>query len=177
MLLEGKRLNISEFTLDMAYAVHRNSLDEDTRRFLPDEVFETEEEARETVSFLMEQYGKAEGPLAYPVLLKTGENIGYVEIVPLGNGEWEAGYHIAKPYTGQGYATEALRLFLPWAMGALSLQRVLGICCRENAASARVMEKCGFQLFYDGPGFYQGKTIPIRKYSLEILKSETPATE
>jgi len=33
MLLETQRLTITEFTPDMAEAVHENSLDEDNRRF------------------------------------------------------------------------------------------------------------------------------------------------
>ena len=45
MLFETERLIITEFTTDMARVVHENSLDEDNRRFVPDEVFETEEEA------------------------------------------------------------------------------------------------------------------------------------
>lgn len=51
MRLETERLVITEFTTDMAQAVHENSLDEDTRRFLPDEVFETVEDALETIEF------------------------------------------------------------------------------------------------------------------------------
>ena len=41
MRTKTKRLVITELTPDMAQAVHENSLDEDTRRFVPDEVFET----------------------------------------------------------------------------------------------------------------------------------------
>ena len=49
-MIETNRLKITEFTPDMAQAVHENSLGADNRRFVPDEVFETEEEARETVA-------------------------------------------------------------------------------------------------------------------------------
>ena len=83
-LVETDRLFITEMTADMAMDVHKNSLDEDIRRFVPDEVFETPEEAEETVEFLMSQYGTADGPLVYAVLLKDGEkNIGYVQLVPV----------------------------------------------------------------------------------------------
>ncbi|MBR3129085.1 MAG: GNAT family N-acetyltransferase, partial [Clostridia bacterium] len=116
MNIRTERLNICEFTPDMAEAVHLNSLDEDNRRFVPDEVFETVENAAETVDFLMSQYGGTEGPLVYPVLLKDGTNIGYVQAVPLDGGVWELGYHIAKAYTKKGYASEAVRAFLPVVM-------------------------------------------------------------
>lgn len=40
MRIETERVTITEFDLSMAESVHKNSLDEDTRRFVPDEVFE-----------------------------------------------------------------------------------------------------------------------------------------
>ena len=89
MKIETERLIITEFTPDMAQAVHLNSLDEDTRRFLPDEVFETVEEATETINFLISQYEGTDGPLVYPVLLKDKTNVGYVQAVPTENGVWE----------------------------------------------------------------------------------------
>ena len=79
MKIETKRLTIAKFTMDMAEAVHKESLDEDNRRFVPDEVFETVEEAAETVEFLMGVYENGNGPLVYPVTLKDGTYIGYVQ--------------------------------------------------------------------------------------------------
>lgn len=155
----------------MAEAVHKNSLDEDTRRFLPDEVFESLEEARQTIDFLMSQYGSFEGPQVYPLITKKeGANIGYVQLVPLeletADGEhkaWEIGYHIAKKYTGQGYATEAVKAFLPFMAKHLNLKEVYGICLSENLASKRVLQKCGFELIYEGAGFYKGQAREIFK--------------
>ena len=116
VLVETERLIISEMTMDMAMDIHKNSLDEDTRRFVPDEVFETLEDAKETVEFLMSQYGATDGPLVYAVILKVDDtNIGYVQLVPIGEGKWEIGYHVAKAYTCKGYATEAVKAFLPLA--------------------------------------------------------------
>ena len=105
MKIETERLVIIEFDLSMAEDVHKNSLDEDTRRFVPDEVFETVEEAKKTIEFLMSCYETGEGPLVYPMLIKGGTNIGYVQLVPLEVG-FEVGYHIAKEYTGNGYDTD-----------------------------------------------------------------------
>ena len=69
MRIETERLIITEFSKEMAQVVHENSLDEDNRKFVPDEVFETVDEARETIEFLMSQYDSEDGPLVYPVLL------------------------------------------------------------------------------------------------------------
>ena len=162
MFIETERLIITEFELSMAKAVHENSLDDDNRRFVPDEVFETEEDARETLEFLIGQYAAEDGPLVYPVLTKNRENIGYVQLVPINDG-WEIGYHIAKQFTGKGYAAEAVSAFLPAAAEKKSLSEIYGICLKENAASVRVMEKCGFENLYRGEGEYQGERREIVK--------------
>ena len=166
--LETERLMISEFTPEMAQAVHENSLDEDNRRFLPDEVFETVEEAAETIRFLRAQYGSAEGPLVYPVLLKNGTPIGHVQAVPIGGGAWEAGYHIGKRHVKKGYATEAMKAFLPAIMKHLGIHQITGICVQDNLASRRVMEKCGFELEYEGNGMKHGTEQRICRYAFHL---------
>ena len=164
VLLETDRLIITEMTMDMAMDVHKNSLDEDTRRFVPDEVFETLEDAKETMEFLMSQYGSAEGPLVYAMLTKDEDkNIGYVQLVPIGEGKWEIGYHVAKAFTGNGYATEAVKAFLPVMAKRLGISEVYGIWLLENAASGRVLEKCGFQTFFTGEGMYHDGVCLIGK--------------
>ena len=164
LYIETERLIISKFDESMAQFVHENSLDDDNRRFVPDEVFETVETACETVQFLIECYNGDSGPYVYPVLLKSGENIGYVQAVPIDSGEWEIGYHIAKSYTGNGYATEAVAAFLPVVMERLGICKIEGVCLLENVASQRVMEKCGFALEYSGIGNYHGNEREICRY-------------
>lgn len=164
MRIETERLIITQFTMDMAEAVHLNSLDEDNRRFAPDEVFETVEEAAETIEFLMGCYHSGEGPLVYPVLTKDGANVGYVQAVPLDDGTWEVGYHIGGSYTGKGYATEAVKAFLPVILPRLGITKIAGICLAENEASVKVMEKCGFTEVFSGLGQYQGEEKQIRKF-------------
>lgn len=164
MRIETERLVITTFTMDMAEAVHLNSLDEDTRRFVPDEVFETVEEASETIEFLMGVYENGDGPLVYPVLLKDGTNVGYVQAVPLDDGNWEVGYHMGGRYTRKGYATEAVKAFLPVLMPKLGIDRIAGICLAENKASVRVMEHCGFVKEFEGVGLYQGEENWICKF-------------
>ena len=163
MRLETERLIITEFTPAMARDVCKNSLDGDTARFVPDEVFPTEEAAAEAIAFLTSRYGGTDGPLVYPVLTRDGRNIGYVQMIPLEDGRWEIGYHIAGPYTGQGYATEAVRVFLPVAAEMTGVREIQGVCLRENAASVRVLGKCGFVPVYEGPGDYQGQRCQIFK--------------
>lgn len=161
------RLIITEFDESMAESVHINSLDEDNRRFVPDEVFETVQEAHDTIKFLIECYKGMNGPFVYPILLKSGDNIGYVQAVPIGN-EWEVGYHIASNYTRNGYASEALRAFVPLIMKQLGIKRIWGICRGDNTASCKVLEKCSFILEHKGFGNYKSEDHEICKYIYRI---------
>lgn len=161
---ETARLLLTDLQEHMIPDVHRNSLDADNRRFVPDEVFETEAEAAEAVRALIAASRTPEGPWVLPILRrKDAANIGYVQAVRVEEG-WEVGYHIAAPYTGQGYATEALRAALPFFARCLQTNQLLGVVLEENAASCRVLEKCGFALVFRGAAPYQGAVRPIRRY-------------
>ena len=162
--IKTSRLTITSFTPDMAQAVYENSQDDDTRRFVPDEVYNSVEEAREAIEFLMSRYESTDGPFVYPVITNNeGKNIGYVQLCKLDEGTWEIGYHIAKNFTGKGYATEAVKAFLPTMAKKLNIKDVYGICLAENLASVRVLEKCGFTQIYQGTGNYQGREVQIIK--------------
>ena len=160
MRIETPRLVITDFTPDMAQAVHLGSLDADTRRFLPDEVFETEAVAAEVISNLIDCYTGDEGPFVHPYLLSDGAYAGYVQLVRLESG-WEVGYHTVAAHTGRGYATEALQAFLPVMLRRMNISEVFGVCDAENAASIRVLEKCGFRRVFAGDAPYQGSVRPV----------------
>ena len=165
MNIKTARLLITEFTPDMAEAVHLNSLDADNRRFNPDEVFETVKDARETVDFLMSVYENGDGPLVYPVLFHDGTYIGYVQAVPFEDGKWEIGYHIGESFTKKGYATEAVKAFLPVVMKKLNITEMAGVCLSENTGSVKVMEKTGFIKEFEGVGNYQGEDREICRFN------------
>jgi ribosomal-protein-alanine N-acetyltransferase len=55
----------------------------------------------------------------------------------------EFGYVLARPWWGQGLMTEALCEVVEWALAQPAIFRIGAVCDVENAASARVMEKCG----------------------------------
>ena len=55
------------------------------------------------------------------------------------------GYCFVESAWGQGYATEATRAMLQWAFDTLDLNRVDADLDTRNGASAKVLEKLGFQ--------------------------------
>ena len=56
------------------------------------------------------------------------------------------GYCFDDAVWGRGYATESSRALLQWAFDTLALNRVQAEVDTRNRASARVLEKLGFQL-------------------------------
>jgi len=60
------------------------------------------------------------------------------------SGSVEMGYWIARPFWGRGYATEACRALIDIAR-TLGLTRLEGSHFLDNPASARVLEKLGFE--------------------------------
>ena len=142
--------------MDMTKAVHKNSLDEENRRFVPDEVFYTIKVASNSIAYQMEQYHTLSRMFVYAIIIKqTGENIGYVQIIPFEDKRWEIGYHIAKPYVGNSYATEAVNAFLLVITKKIDINEVYGVYIKNNLASNRVMAKCGYTNIFNSEGNYQ----------------------
>ena len=56
------------------------------------------------------------------------------------------GYALSREVWGQGYATEAARAVVTWAMSLPGVYRVWATCDTENLASVRVLEKTGLSL-------------------------------
>ncbi len=87
---------------------------------------------------------------AYPFLIfrdQDGALVGGITLANVRRGIVQAGtvgYWIGEPFAGRGYMTAALRLLLPTLFGELNLHRVEAACIPGNAASVRVLEKCGF---------------------------------
>lgn len=80
------------------------------------------------------------------------------------------GYVLAKDAWGQGYATEALRAIVALAP-SLGIRRLYALCHVDHRPSARVLEKCGFDLegilrsYTDFPNLAPGVPADVRCYA------------
>lgn len=63
-----------------------------------------------------------------------------------GINELEVGYHILKKYRGEGYATEAARLFINYAFKNNLSKSIISIIDIRNLKTKRVAEKNGLEL-------------------------------
>jgi RimJ/RimL family protein N-acetyltransferase len=58
----------------------------------------------------------------------------------------DVGYLLGREHWGRGYATEAARAIVEWALATPAIRRVWATCDTENVVSARVLERIGMQL-------------------------------
>jgi ribosomal-protein-alanine N-acetyltransferase len=82
----------------------------------------------------------------WAVELKTsGEVIGSCRFRPLNNrAAVELGFHLARRFWQQGYATEAVSAGVFYALSTLGVPRVVAMTRPENLSARRVLEKSGF---------------------------------
>ena len=86
------------------------------------------------------------------------------------SGAVEMGYWIARPYWGRGFATEACRALVEIAR-ALGLAALEGSHFIDNPASARVLEKLGFEprgLIAPRMSCARGEEVPARLMQLRL---------
>ena len=82
----------------------------------------------------------------------------------------EIGYMILTPWWSQGIGTEAVRQICEITFRELALEQIIGQVFPENVASARVLEKNGFQLEETKTGAVVkgGKALDVRLYRLDF---------
>lgn len=91
----------------------------------------------------------------------TGAVIGKAGLFPveMKGPDVEVAYHFAKDRWGRGYATESAQACLDYGFDALGLTEIVGLVVPDNAASARVLQKCGMR-----------PVGPAHHYDMDLLK-------
>ncbi len=84
----------------------------------------------------------------------------------------EIGWRFARSAWGQGFATEAARDVLSWALNGLRLPRVVSFTVYENERSWRVMERIGLTHVDDA-----GRPVPPKAHGqyAHLLYAATPS--
>jgi len=81
--------------------------------------------------------------LAFHIVEPGGNVIGIVKASVQGH-RAQVGYVVDKPYSGKGFATDAVRQVVAVLEATRTISRIWATCALNNAASARVLEKAGF---------------------------------
>ena len=83
-------------------------------------------------------------------------------------GKQEVTYWIGKEFWGQGIATRALSRFLT----EVTKRPIYGRAAKDNVASIRVMERCGFRIIGEDRGFANARGKEIEEVILELKGSK-----
>jgi RimJ/RimL family protein N-acetyltransferase len=100
--------------------------------------------------------------------------VGGIGIHQLPSGEDELGYWIARPFWGQGIATEAGRAVIANARHSLRLRRLASGHFLDNPASGRVLAKLGFRPVGTEMRFSAGRgaQAPCKLFTLDLEACE-----
>jgi RimJ/RimL family protein N-acetyltransferase len=83
-------------------------------------------------------------------------------------GEPEVSYWIGKEYWGQGIATKALSEFLNY----IKARPLYARAAKDNIASIRVLEKCGFRITSEDKGFSNARGKDVEEFILKLEPSD-----
>jgi len=112
-------------------------------------------------------------PVYYLVAFRTGSDeivgtcsLGFENATA---NEYSIGYNVKKDYWGNGYAVEMVHALIAFAR-TLGIKSITAPVAKENKASNRVMEKCGFAIVGESSFKKSGTDIvhPTFIYKLEI---------
>ena len=147
-LFETERLIIRKFEAEDAEQLYENHMDEEVRKWFPNECYADLEEAQDAIRFYADCVDHGKLPFVLGVELKgTGELIGDTGIsaVEGSPGETEIGYCIRQKYRRKGYATELLRAISGFVVSRFDIGVIWGRVVYGNEASAKVLEKSDYQ--------------------------------
>ena len=147
LIAENAAIRIHSFLPSDAEWIFAYSQEPSTYRELPDEVFDSLEETRETLNHFNQLAEAKEYPLVFCVAVPESDlPIGHVSLSLLRKNAIEIGYAIGEKHQGKGYGQIAAALFTQWALNQFGLPALYGVVKESNPASIRCLESAGYTL-------------------------------
>lgn len=146
-MFETEHLIIRKFEVEDAQYLYQNHLEQEVKKWIPNESYTDIEEAQDAISFFIDCVNVKGLPYVLAVELKeNGELIGDTGVneVEGKTNEVEIGYVICKKYSGKGYATELLGAMTEFVVSTFGINVLYGRVMRGNNASIKVLEKNGY---------------------------------
>ena len=170
--IETERLTLRPFELTDLESIHEYASDKANTEYM---VYLPNNSKEETEQFLKRVVAewKNDNPQCYEfAIILDGTHIGAVSAsLSEDKYECELGWIIHKDYQHRGYATEAAKAILNFALTHFNVKKIIACCDYRNAPSCRVMQKIGLSLECDkGTRRYRGSNGDIKelKYSLIV---------
>ncbi len=113
----------------------------------------------------------ADDAITIKTVVVAGQVAGSILCYPE-QGKPEVGYWIGKQYWGQGIATQALLILL----NEVTTRPLHARAAKDNIASLRVLQKCGFAIVGDDAGFSYARDREVEEFVLR-LESVPEASE
>lgn len=143
--LESPRLLLREPLPGDAPALAEGLNDFDVSRFLATAPYPYGEDDARAFLAKVETLRATGEAYEFAILRKEDRKLIGLCGVHLKAGHYEIGYWIAKPFWGQGYASEAVRKLLAFAFHDLKATEVWAGWYHDNLASGQVLRKLGFE--------------------------------
>ena len=146
-IFETEHLKIRKFVIEDAQSLYENHLEEEVKKWLPNESYADLEETQSAINFYVDCVNNRHLPYVLAVESKeTGELIGDIGVNAVSGkaNEVEIGYAICKKYSGKGYATELVMAMTEFIVSTFGINVLYGRVIRGNNASVRVLEKNGY---------------------------------
>lgn len=169
IVCETEKLTLREFSEEDAEGLFRIYSDAETMRFLGGPPASVDEE-RGNIRNHIERFYRELGFGLWAVVLKSEARLvgrcGILLQAIEGKKRPELAYLMDRSYWGRGLATEAANAVVEAAAARYGFEEMIAVISRENKASIRIAEKCGF-------GFERGLDSfkdfgPVSIYSRKI---------
>ena len=175
--LTTDRLILCKITEVHAHDMYEYSSDPDVTRYLTWSCHVSENQTARYIKVLQKKYADGSFNDWGVVLKDTGKFIGTCGYTSFDfdTSDAELGYVLAQPYWGKGYAAEAVKCVMKYAVENFGIEQFHAKHMEGNDASGRVMQKCGmkFEAMYKHSMFIKGEFKNIVVYrctSEEFLK-------
>jgi RimJ/RimL family protein N-acetyltransferase len=174
IILETSRLTLRQFTEDDADNLFELNSDPEVMRYLGGRPTPREEIRDQIIPFHLAVYDRLDRLGTWAAESSaTGEFLGWFHFRPGQDSDItniDLGYRLRRPAWNKGYATEGSRALIDMGFTGLGVRRVFAHTMTVNAASRRVMEKCGLTLMrtipYEGPFEIEGAEHGEAEYAL-----------
>jgi RimJ/RimL family protein N-acetyltransferase len=125
--------------------IHEYARDPEVTRYLE---WRTHTDIRQSVEFLQTCAPRWESgeTFCWVITVKTESQADGAIACRVRGHAVDFGYVLNRKHWGQGYATEAARAVVAWAISLPGVHRLWATCDTENLASVRVLEKTGLSL-------------------------------
>lgn len=148
MELKTERLILRRFRETDAESIFNSFVNDEGFLYYANKEPRSLEQEKASLHGIEEKYSSPEY-YNWLITLTDGTVIGAVNLnVENYNESLEFNYAVDRPHQNSGYMTEALNAVKAYAVNRLKVNRFFGGCDINNAASERVMEKCGLK--YEG---------------------------